>query len=74
MSSPLSPIIVDMVMQDLEEIAISNLQVHSLFYYRYVDDIVLALPSEYIGDTLIIFNSLYIQDYNLPWRLAMTID
>jgi len=38
MGSPLSPIIADIVMQDLEEIAILNLQIHSLFYYRYVDD------------------------------------
>ena len=42
-------------MQDLKEIAISNLQVHPLFYYRYVDDIVLALLSEYIDDTLFNF-------------------
>ena len=60
MGSPLFPIIADIVMQDLEEIAISNLQVfHPLFYYRYVDDIVLAFPSEYIDDTLTIFNSLH---------------
>jgi len=32
MGSPLSPIIADMIMQDLKEIAISNLQVHPLFY------------------------------------------
>jgi len=28
-------------------------------FYRYIDDIVLALLSEYIDDTLTIFNSLY---------------
>jgi len=42
-------------MQDLEESAINKLLIQSLFYYRYVDDIILALSS----DTLNIFNSLH---------------
>jgi len=46
-------------MQDLEEIAIMKLQIHPLFYYRYVDDIILALPSDNTEDTLNIFNSLH---------------
>jgi len=61
MGSSLSPIIADIVMQDLEEIAISNLQIHQLFYYRYYRYRwhLLALLSEYIDDILIIFNSLH---------------
>jgi len=58
----------------LEEISNSNLQVHPLFYYRYVDDIILALPSESTLTILLLFLILYIQGYNLSWRLAMTID
>jgi len=42
-------------MQDLEESAINKLLIQPLFYYRYVDDIILALSS----DTLNIFNSLH---------------
>lgn len=37
MGSPLSPILADIVMQDLEERAISILDLY--FYVRYVDDI-----------------------------------
>jgi len=43
MGSPLSPIIADIVMQDLEEVAITKLQISLLFYFWYVD-ILLALP------------------------------
>jgi len=42
--SPLSSNIADIVMQALEEIVILKLQIHSLFYYRYVDNIILVLP------------------------------
>jgi len=58
-------------MQDLKEIAISNLQVHPLFYYRYVDDI---FSHFYLNTLTILFLIFYKQGYNLPWRLAMTID
>jgi len=33
-------------MQDLEEIAINKLSVQSLFYFRYVDNVILTLPSD----------------------------
>ncbi|XP_018361291.1 PREDICTED: uncharacterized protein LOC108760020 [Trachymyrmex cornetzi] len=61
MGSPLSPIIADMVLQDLEKSGISKLRVEPLFYFRYVDDIILALPSDNIIDTLNTFNSLHIR-------------
>ena len=59
MGSPLSPIITDIVMQDLEEIALKKLSAQPLFYFRYVDDILLALPSDIVNDILNIFNSLH---------------
>ena len=37
MELSLSPIVADMVMQDLEEIAIGRLPCRLLFYFRYVD-------------------------------------
>jgi len=52
MESPLSPIVADMIMQDLEEIAIGRLSVQLLFYFRYVDDIILVAPSKNINDIL----------------------
>jgi len=44
MGSPLSPIIADLVLQDLEMNAIKKLPLHLPLYYRYVDDILLAAP------------------------------
>ena len=40
MGSPLSPILADLFMQDLELVSLNKLSVTSLFYVRYVDDIV----------------------------------
>jgi len=42
MRSTLSPIIVDIVLCDLEESVFNTLKLRLPFYYRYVDDIVLA--------------------------------
>jgi len=43
LESPLSPIVADIVMQNFENIAIQKLPVHLTLYYRYVDDIILAV-------------------------------
>lgn len=48
MGSPLSPIIADITLQDLEEQAIVNIGFPLPFYYRYVDDILLAAPYDSI--------------------------
>lgn len=50
MGSPLSPILADIVMQNLEANAISHLPLRLPFYFRYVDDIALAAPSSLIPD------------------------
>ena len=59
MGSLLLPVVANMVMQDFEKMAIGMLPYLLLFYYRYVDDIILAAPSESIGNILDIFNSLH---------------
>ncbi|XP_018364727.1 PREDICTED: uncharacterized protein LOC108762292, partial [Trachymyrmex cornetzi] len=59
MGSPLSPIVANIVMQDLEDNAIERLPCRLSFYYRYVDDIILAAPSDSIADILRIFNSFH---------------
>jgi len=56
----LFPIVADIIMQDLKEIAI-RLSVWLLFYFRYVYDIISAVLSESINDILKIFNSLHIR-------------
>jgi len=43
MGSPLSPIIADLVMRDLEENVLNSLNIRPIMYYRYVDDIIRTL-------------------------------
>ncbi|XP_071637612.1 uncharacterized protein [Temnothorax longispinosus] len=59
MGSPLSPIAADMVMCDLEQVAISQLKYVPQFYFRYVDDIAMDAPCNEIENTLEVFNSLH---------------
>lgn len=46
-------------MQDLEVEALEKMEVEILFYYRYVDDILLAEPPNLKYHTLNIFNSFH---------------
>lgn len=57
--SPLSPVIADITLQDIEERAIETLSISLPFYYRYVDDIVLAVPSSFFNEVLHIFNAFH---------------
>jgi len=57
--SPLSPIIVDLVMQDLKSNALENLDVEIPFYYRYVDDIALTVPRQKSNNVLETFNAFH---------------
>ena len=59
MGSPLSPIIADLVLQDLEEKALQSLDFPVLFYCRYVDDVVCSVPSDKIEQVLFSFNSIH---------------
>jgi len=67
MGSPLSPIIADLVMQDLETNCLNRINCQLTFYYRYVDDIVMAAPSDKIDAIFNTFN-----DYHD--RLKFTIE
>ena len=57
MSSLLSPIAADIVMDDLESKCIPSLPFQLPFYYRYVDDIITAVPFNEINTIQSIFNS-----------------
>jgi len=59
MGSPLSPIIAEIVLQDLERKALKLLNMEIPFYHRYVDDIALAAPRQKINECLNAFNSLH---------------
>jgi len=58
MGSPLSPIVADIVLQDLEVRTIDRLQFNLPIYYRYVDDILFAAPTERLTEILDKFNSV----------------
>jgi len=57
--SPLSSIIEEIILQDLEKKALGLLSIGIPFYYRYVDDIMLAAPRHKINEFLSTFNSLH---------------
>ena len=64
----LSPILSDIVMKDLEIECIQKLNVKPLFYFRYVDDILLCVPSNSIDHTLNTFNTY---DKNLQFTVEI---
>jgi len=59
MGSPLSPVLADIVLQNIEEAALGHLLAGLPFYYRYVDDILLASPPELLELILETFNSFH---------------
>ncbi|XP_071580549.1 uncharacterized protein [Temnothorax nylanderi] len=59
MGSPLSPIIADITLQDIEEKAIPLLPFHVTVFRRYVDDVIMAAPPEFFDRILQIFNSFH---------------
>ncbi|XP_071639780.1 uncharacterized protein [Temnothorax longispinosus] len=71
MGSPLSPIVADIVMQDLEVKALAILDFIPPFYCRYVDDIAMAVPSTSCTYTLEIFNSFHPR---LQFTMEVSVD
>ncbi|XP_071571138.1 uncharacterized protein [Temnothorax nylanderi] len=59
MGSPLSPIIADITLQDIEDKAILLLPFYVTFFRRYVDDVIMAAPPEFFDRILEIFNSFH---------------
>jgi len=59
MGSSLSPIISDLVLQDLETEALKLLRFEIPIHYRYVDDILLAAHCTQFEDILKMFNSIH---------------
>lgn len=57
MGSPVSGTLSELVLEELEEIALSNPSFQPLFYYRYVDDCIAAVPTDKIDEMLQTFNS-----------------
>jgi len=59
MGSPLSPVIADLVMQDLENEVLETIDFPVAFYYRYVDDILTAVLPSHIDTLLDKFNTIH---------------
>lgn len=59
MGSPLSPILADLVMDDLETQCLSTFDFDVPMYYRYVDDIFTIIPKSRIPDVLNAFNNYH---------------
>ncbi|XP_046749843.1 uncharacterized protein LOC124413359 [Diprion similis] len=59
MGSPLSPILADIVMDELESCCIKKLPFTLPIYYRYVDDILTAVPTQSVDLLLNTFNGFH---------------
>ncbi|XP_046608717.1 uncharacterized protein LOC124299507 [Neodiprion virginianus] len=59
MGSPLSPILSDLVLDDLEQYCLNKLDFKPPFFFRYVDDIITAVPSHKVAEMLSVFNSFH---------------
>ena len=57
MGSPFSPVLADIVMDDLEKDRFSNLDFEVPVYFRYVHDIFIVVPNTHIDHILEIFNT-----------------
>ena len=59
MGSPSSPVFADLILEILEDVVISKLGFKLPFFWRYVDDILTAVPEDKVDEILQAFN-----DYN----------
>ncbi|XP_071578172.1 uncharacterized protein [Temnothorax nylanderi] len=59
MGSPLSPVLADIVMEDLETHCLASLGFCLSFFRRYVDDVIAIIPKDKIGDVLAAFNNYH---------------
>ncbi|XP_018361286.1 PREDICTED: uncharacterized protein LOC108760014 [Trachymyrmex cornetzi] len=67
MGSPLSPILADIVMEDLEVRALKLLQLEDLIYFRYVDDSFMIASKDKISKIVKVFNEQHM-------RLKFTVE
>ncbi|XP_011875873.1 PREDICTED: uncharacterized protein LOC105566460 [Vollenhovia emeryi] len=59
MGSPLSPILADIVMDDLETNCLQLLRFEVPVFFRYVDDIFAIVPKNRVSDMLNVFNNYH---------------
>lgn len=71
MGNPLSPIIADIVMSELQNNCIEKLSFDLPFFKRYVDDIITMVPEGKEGETLNVFNSY---NKNIQFTMEQQVD
>lgn len=59
MGAPLSPVIADLIMEHLEQECNKKIDFPILFFYRYVDDIILCVHHQNLSQLLNIYNSFH---------------
>lgn len=59
MGSLLSPILADIVIQDLEEVTLASIDTGLAFNFKYVDDIIFTAPEKLLEKILTNFNSYH---------------
>jgi len=69
--SPLSPVVVDLILQKLESSVLNELTFKPTFYYRYVDDIALSVPRSQLNSLLNKFNSFH---HRLKFTMGMVCE
>ena len=71
MGSPFSPILADIIMDDLEKERLSSLGFELPLYIRYVDDILIAVPNTNIDNILQFFKT---NKFNIKFPLEKEIE
>lgn len=68
MGSDISPVLADIVMDDLETFCLSKLNFTPPFFFRYVDDTITIVPRDQIDNVIKVFNSY---DPNLQFTMEI---
>ena len=59
MGSPISPILANLVTQDLETNVLEKFDFNIPVYYRYVDDTIMFIPKDKVEEVLTKFNNYH---------------
>ena len=58
MGSLVSVVVADLVMEHIEDLALSTSPVPTIFWKRYVDDVLLGVPADHVDGMLAHINSI----------------
>ena len=58
MGSPVSVVVANIVMEHIEDLALSTSPVPTVFWKRYMDDVLMAVPADQVDGMLAHINSI----------------